>query len=217
MSGFGRSRYVISWFFEFELDHFRDLDGRVEGFLDTERHSFEKHLESMAASRPQEEQDALYENHLDDYLQLRDDLPAVFRSSVLLALYSQFEHHLNELCDGLAREKNFKILAKDLADRGIVRSQKYMKKALGLEFPDQSSEWTRLRFVADVRNRIAHAGGTCGDELRKQVSADPLIKLSPFDEIRLQNGFITHTIDTMDAFVGQLDAVLEKEWKGSAV
>jgi hypothetical protein len=209
---FGKSRYIDTWLLRFALEHVEEFDVRVAAFLAEELRRFEVDLKHQATRHPDTED--FYEVYADDVAQVKERFPAILRGSVLLSLYSQFEHFLDRMCDQFATERRVpKAKESHPKDKGILRSQKYLKKMIGLQFPDQTEAWKRLKYVGKIRNRFAHAGGICGDLLRPLVQVDPLLKLNQFDEIRLDPGFLPDAILQMRSFLADLDEALEADWK----
>ncbi len=211
--GVFRFGYVDTVFFRFELETFEDLERRVESFVISELTSFVKGIEEVASTLPEEEKQDLYERYIDEHERLMVEFPNILRRSLLLALYSRFEHHLNEICEGLAREKKLAIHPTDLRDKGIVRSQSYFKKVIGLPFPDETPSWAHVLYVRGLRNRFAHAGGVCSNELRKRAEKDTHVILDEFDDIQLKQGFVAKTIDEMKTFSALIEKSLQENWK----
>ena len=161
---FGTARYFDTWLFEFELDSLEDLEGRTESFLKQERVSFSGGIDRLAENLTDDQKADLYERYSDDYRRIEEDFPNILRSSLLLHLYSRFEHHLDELCNRMASDMKLAMSVKDLAGKGIVRSQTYMKKVVGLRFPDTSPEWGKTPFRGKRKEQVC----SCRRDMRRR-------------------------------------------------
>jgi hypothetical protein len=155
-----------------ELREVIDLHKRTEAFLDEELQAFKSRTDSENASTT-EKHGYYYDLQHERYVQLVDSFPSLLRQGLLLTLVSTLEHHLDVVCNDLAIERSLALLPKDLSDKGIKRSRTYIKKICGLDFPDNEREWTELLFIADVRNRFAHAGGLCGENFAPELAHIP--------------------------------------------
>ena len=49
-----------------------------------------------------------------------------------------------------------KLSFKDLSGQGITRARNYLVKVAGIETPFQSSNWQRVKLLAEVRNALVH-------------------------------------------------------------
>jgi hypothetical protein len=62
--------------------------------LELEAYRFDTDLESMAIAFPEHERAEFYDSHVDDYIELADELPSMLRYSVLTRADSALEAYL---------------------------------------------------------------------------------------------------------------------------
>jgi hypothetical protein len=87
---------------------------------------------------------------------VQEIFPYLQRSAAFLSVFAFVEHNLNLVCETLKEEYDRKLSFKDLNDKGLERIKNYMKKEIGIDFPDQTESWNEIKSMNKVRNVIAH-------------------------------------------------------------
>lgn len=99
------------------------------------------------------------------------EFPNILRTSVFLSLYSFLENQLVVLCKQIQSRKRISLSVNDLNDSGIEKASKYLKKVVGIDFPDNTKEWTYIKQCNQLRNCIVHNGGIVNEENKKLLNA----------------------------------------------
>jgi hypothetical protein len=120
--------------------------------------------------------------HVNRSYQLRQLFPRIVWASTLLSIYSLLEHTLDDFCDIVQQEESLLLSARDLKDRGIKRSETYLRKVARIPFPSELKEWQHIQDANTIRNCLSHAGGILEDSndkkrLRKIVAKDRHLKI----------------------------------------
>jgi hypothetical protein len=134
------------------------------------------------------------------------EFPSILRTSVFLSLYSFLENQLVILCKQIQNKKRIALGVNDINGNGIVKASKYLKKVVGIDFPDQAEEWTYIKHCNQLRNCLVHNGGIVNEENKKILKAIEAIPsvTSNYNlldkELRLEKEFcldFIHIIDTL--------------------
>jgi hypothetical protein len=110
----------------------------------------------------------MYFNELR-YQQLHVIYPNTLRSSLFLTAYGTFESSIDILSDYYFANNKLRISPKDLNDKGITRSEKYLTKLVDLNFPSDRDEWKSIKELADIRHCIIHANGIVSQYTKSDV------------------------------------------------
>lgn len=116
------------------------------------------------------------------YYQIKNLFPSIVWASILQTIYSLLEHTLDNFCDLVQQERSLSLSTKDLKDRGIKRSEKYLSKVAEISFPSKLKEWRIIQDANIIRNCLAHASGLlvdCSDQERVKsiVSRDSNLRI----------------------------------------
>lgn len=139
------------------------------------------------------------------YFDLKVMFPNILWSSVYLTLYSIFEHALDDLCSIIKSELNLKLSPTELRDRGIIRSETYLRKIAQLDFPADSEEWKDAKVANSIRNCLTHAAGIIDDyskpeEIRSIVRSDAnLSELEGEGRLVISKEYVLSTVGTVRA------------------
>jgi len=95
----------------------------------------------------------------DEYIEISETLPNLHAYSVFLIAYSYFERTLNGVCASLRRNSQLPLAVDDLAGRGIIRAESYLRKVAGITSPFELQEWRSAKLFGEIRNNIAHRNG----------------------------------------------------------
>jgi len=100
------------------------------------------------------------------------------RFSLFVTMYSFLEADLHQLCLDYHQAEHLALGPGDISGKGINRSRLYLKKVVGLDFPDQHSTWHSIQSYVLIRNCIVHSGGRVGED----GNAKRLRSLLPTDQ-----------------------------------
>ena len=75
----------------------------------------------------------------------------------------------------MERDNKYKLSASDCKGKGIDQAKTYLKKFVGIDFPDQSEYWNKITNYRKVRNKIVHNG--CFIEISYKLSKQSYDKL----------------------------------------
>lgn len=139
------------------------------------------------------------------YQQLNIIYPNILWSSLFLTAYANLESCLDLLSDYYFDTKSLKISPKDLKDRGIQRSKKYLTKMVGLEFPDNTNDWESINKVARIRHCLIHANGIVS---QSNDSIEIYSVVQQYSAIRIDNDHIIITKDFVDEFTTWCEKLL---------
>jgi hypothetical protein len=199
---------------DMDLDHLEEYAAKLEGFLYADRKEFESWSEQEAAKIPKEKQDELYGFYEDDYWKLSDIFPNILRLSFFVTCYSLLESRLLMLCKNLQAEKKRQIGPRDLRDEGIFAAKIYLKRVIGIDFPDQKRPWQEIVEYNRIRNIIVHEYGRVnlkndnGQKVKSFVEKHSWIKLDNLNHIQLTENFYQEVIITLRDFFHELVATI---------
>jgi len=139
------------------------------------------------------------------YQQLNIIYPNILWSSLFLTAYANLESCLDLLSDYYFDIKNLNISPKDLKDRGIQRSQKYLTKLVNLNFPSDTNEWESIKKVVCIRHCLIHANGIVSQFNEPKTICSVVEKYS---EIRIENDHIIITKEFVKLFTTWCEKLL---------
>jgi hypothetical protein len=131
----------------------------------------------------QDAYDAYHDAMIDEHWRVSEVFPRIQWRSEFLTVYSTFEYMLNKLCCEIQNRSGFELALKDLSGQGIERARNYFVKVAGVKLPFDSPHWQRAKFLALIRNAIAHKNGGIKYEpenlksLSAKLIKEPHIKL----------------------------------------
>jgi hypothetical protein len=138
------------------------------------------------------------------------EFPNIMRTSLFLSCYAFLENHLLTMCKEIQRKKKLELAVDDLNHKGIVKAQVYLKKVVGLNFPDQSPEWNYIKKCNKIRNCIVHNGSLIDSNdksLRNTIKSIHGIRIDNFfleEKIRLEKDFCFDFIKNMRTFLDHI-------------
>lgn len=192
-----------------ELDTLREYTTTLEDLLTQELENLRLWSEKETSKLLKERQEDFYDFHSDDYLSLSEIFPNTLRSSLFVTCYSLLECRLIDLCKYLRKQHNYSIKLDDLRERGISGARVYLKKIMGINFPDQPPLWTDILVYKDIRNFIVHNDGRLGDsdkakKVKAFINARSSISLDHRKRIRFSGDFYLEVINTLESFFDEL-------------
>jgi len=178
---------------------------RLGGLLKNELKGFTSFVEKEAAKLDEPEKERLYDLYSDDYWKLKDVFPNIVWCSLFITCYSLLEHELSRICESMRSLKECPLKPSDLKDRGIFQSKAYLKKVIGIQFPDNTRYWQEICFYNRIRNRIIHEGGRVYDsendsKLRAEIDRTSSINLDDYGRILLSCDFVLEVIENLKSF-----------------
>jgi hypothetical protein len=189
----------------------RSTSGVIEQALKTHTSLMRNEFSDIAIALPRSVAAELAA-HLEEEV---DEVEGAFtqgiRAALLTLAWSTFEVDLDLLCQILAEQTSVRLRPNDLAGKGIVRSRNFLKKVLGVSFPDQSPVWDSIKRLNELRNVIVHRASRLivseDQNLRKFISTWPSITIEN-EQLRFSPAFLPATFDTVEAFWKELFALL---------
>jgi hypothetical protein len=138
------------------------------------------------------------------------NVPNLFRRSLFVAAYALLEHHLVLFAEESRKKSGLSLSVTDIHGKGIDRSRVYLRKAVGISFPDESREWQEIKKFGTLRNLVVHRFGRVELPLRDHsfaawVEKTPGIDIVPMlGAIWIDRGFVDYTLQTIQSFFEQL-------------
>ena len=198
--------------FAISLARLQRYASKVEAFLAAESASLEAQITDRMALLPPEDRQDHFEAHLEDMLELSDELPTLLRHSVLTAADSALERYLTDTCHDHAELSKSKVRLEDLRGGGLHRAQIYLKRVAGIEFPDEHPAWVAMLRLHELRNSIVHAEGYMQEShagLAAWLQTIPGVQVSARRFVTLRATFLDEMFKSYDSFVEVFDAACE--------
>jgi hypothetical protein len=143
----------------FYLDLLVESVNRVEEALASELAMIERTIEKQAAGLPADQANEVYDAHHDRHWLLRSAAPEHVRLWSFVAAYAAFEDTLAQVCRQAQNADSLTVSLEDIKGLGVEQARRYIKVVLGVAFPDDTPEWSKLKDLQTLRNRIVHYGG----------------------------------------------------------
>ena len=199
----------------FDIRNLREYVRKLEDVLRNELEKFNLRVEEETSKLPEHQKEEFYNFCSGEYWQLTEVFPHIFRSSLFVTCYSFFEHELNELCGYFHKHQSCPIKINDLKGDGIFRAKIYLKKVVGIEFPDQSTSWEDIVDYNKIRNIIVHNNGKLDDSQKSKrieefIKKKSSIKLNNLKFIKFNDNFSLEIISTIKEFLDELIKVIPK-------
>ena len=181
-----------------------ELNRTLEDFLEGELKRFESWAEEQTCKLEEDQKANFYDFFSDDYHKFSDKFPSTVRSSLVVTCYSFLESNLLRLCSQMQRDKGLTIGAEDLSGKGIFQAQKYIKKVLQFDFPDQTEEWQEITKINQLRNALVHEQGRVkpgNDKLRSYIDNNTgLLALDNHNRVKINKGHVEKFLNTIHKF-----------------
>jgi hypothetical protein len=143
---------------------------------------------------------------------IQEEVPQVLRASLFVQAYSLFERFLGLIATATGERLVVKLSVRDLSGKGIQQSITYLKKACGIQVPDQTPEWSTIKNLQRIRNVLVHKRGSIESEdqdLRKFAAKHRELMGIEDGEIRLHEDFVPFAISEMESFAVLLQSLLD--------
>ncbi|MEX3710869.1 hypothetical protein ABFV99_00540 [Cytobacillus horneckiae] len=187
------------------LEEFEEYCEIIESQFDNKIRKF-KEMENKV---PKEHLDAFWDFYVDEYHDIFVAFPNIHRSSLCISLHTFLEHQLDSISAELQRNYDLKISPEDLKDKGITRSKTYLKKVVGINFPDSAPHWNFITNCNLIRNQFAHNRGILdkSKDNKKIINAISQLGHSYIENdefIRLEKEFCPKFIEEIKLFLDML-------------
>jgi hypothetical protein len=140
-----------------------------------------------------------------EHRQLVQFFPRTVAPSLLVALYSFFEHTLSRICD--IYEKSGRGEVED--SNHLSRYQKYLKNKVEIDFPDDRGPWHKIKERKEVRNCIAHDAGRVPPS-RAEDDFGILDSINKYKVKSDENGFLQITKPFLKATLDEIDDFFDR-------
>ena len=161
----------VSWFqagFDLDWSILRDYITAQEVFVARSLEEFDAKVKEEALKLSEGDRDELLDFYNDEGWVLSEKHPPILWYSCFVACYSVLEHTLQRLCNTL-KPKNQCFEVSDLKGDIPSQAKSYLKKVAGVDFPDETTEWGKIRVYQRIRNKIVHQGGTLDKKEQKNI------------------------------------------------
>lgn len=191
-----------------EVNTFKNFDVNSESLLGNQLSQLEDELQKELDKHPEEDGESIFSYYAHEMYTFAERHPSIHRESLLISIFNFLEHQLNKLCGILNIVLGNKFKLKDISGQGITRAYTYLTKVAGFDFNKLNGEWTSIKQINELRNRIVHAGGVLvndtSNNLVKYVSSHTLLKGSAGHSVLIQQGFIDYFLQELDSFFDKL-------------
>jgi len=140
---------------------------------------------------------------------LAKEFPQYQRKACFLMIFSILEEDLNQFCKTITVEQKLRISLSDISDRGIERAKTYLSKVVGIEFPETSAEWEKIKIFRNIRNVLVHAAGYLDEEnaehgkvkrFSEQKDSGLSVEHYARDQINMEPEFLPGVVVTLQKF-----------------
>lgn len=165
--------------------------------------SIDSKIRELGRKRTPEKQELL-----DERFAIYETLHQNIRYSLFIAAYSQFEQALTDICNDYTERFALPITLNDLAGKGVIRCQSYLKKVVGVSFPDDEPEWKRILNLGKLRNHLVHSGLWILEdenrELSNIVATEKYLSGGRDCEVYFAKNFVPHVTELFESFLSEL-------------
>ncbi|ACB74312.1 hypothetical protein [Opitutus terrae] len=169
---------------------------------------------------PEAQRQDYVDSAAEDYDELHETFPAMFRASLFVMCMADFENTLNGLAELFKKAKKLEISFKEIRGEGMERAKIYLKKVARVGFPDELPHWATIKKFSALRNILVHADGRIPaghrDEalLKKMIGANSgKLRLDRFQRIVLEREFIPYALETLRGLHVEYSARLKKRYR----
>ncbi len=197
---------------------------KVEGFaayltalnasLESQRAALEAAIDRERAGADDERADVVLDRHIDEWYHLAVVFPQRFFNTFVVSLCSWLESELTDLAHAHRRLHPNALNLNEVAGKGLERARLYLKRVVGVDFPDTRGAWTVLQSLYRIRNEIIHkdaASASLGVSELKLLADHNCEGADKAERIALNLSFCQMALEESRAFFGDLDPVLPSE------
>jgi len=189
---------------EIRLEGFRTYTEELENKFQEDKESLLTKQNSSLSELTHEERERVKSNLSDDYYTIEERYIGQYRKSTIVSIYSFLEHSMNHLCE-LCQEFNaLSLKHEELSGAGIERARLYLQKVVKINFELLNTEWSELKAMNKVRNRIVHADGALDDGLRRIINRTKGLSIKYHNNLIVDRTYIDCSITTVENFLKKL-------------
>ncbi len=207
-------------FTERRFEQFESYGRQLEGMFKRQVESFNVRIEAKLKNMPESQRQDFVDSAAEDYAELHETFPEMFRASLFVMCMADFEHTLNGLAELFQNVKKLEISFKDLRGEGMDRARLYLKKVAKVGFPDDSPLWPKIKEFSALRNIIVHADGRVSKGHKDEALLKGLIaslpgklRLDRFQRLVPEQDFIPHVLDILRRFHSDYADALRKRYR----
>lgn len=208
---------------ERRFEQFESYADSLERMFRRQAASMSVRVEAQLKTMPEHQRQNFIESAAEDYAELHETFPAMFRSSLFVMCMADFEHTLNGLAELFQNARKLELSFKEIRGEGMERARIYLKKVAQVGFPDTSPEWSEIKTFSALRNLMVHADGRIPLDhkdrplLEKFIQARPdQLRIDRHQRIVLEQAFFPHVLKTLRQFHTAYMADLKKRYRISA-
>jgi hypothetical protein len=205
---------------ERRFDQFESYALSLEGMLRRQAASLSVKLEAKVRNMPEPARQDYIDAAAEDYAELQETFPAMFRASLFVMCLADFEHTLNGLAELFQHAKKLELSFKEIRGEGMDRARLYLKKVVRVGFPDDSPLWPQIKAFSALRNVLVHAGGRLPPDHKDRKVIHDLIKaqadklrLDRYERIVLEREFVPHVLTVLRKFHGEYAGQLKERYR----
>jgi len=192
-----------------ELDNYKEHINKIDRFLTKEVTLFESKRKATISRLSIEHAEEYLEYIEEIHWELVDTYPAIQRKSELISIYTVLENSLNQLCFSCEKCINDQVKMSDLSsNNGVIgKSQKYLEKVVGINFPSKSDIWIEIKNIQEIRNAVVHNNSVIKNgnaKLRGYIKHSKYLSISEKGKIEIESGFNLHCLSLFKEFFNGL-------------
>ena len=207
---------IFQFVVDINLDNFEQYAMTLEDLLVREQKQFDSRVKEAESKWQGQDRNEFYSMYEDDYWRLSEIFPNLLRSSFFITCYSFLEHTLLDLCGYFQKKYKYTVELPDLAGKGIFKARTYLKKVVGIDFPDQFSSWADIVIFTYIRNFIVHNDGQLDKsnhvaEVKSFINQRQWISVDTLHErIQFTGNYYQKIIDILRKFFDELFAAISR-------
>lgn len=196
---------VVFWIFAENIVAVKNAAGFFERTVSDKIKELKRQAKTVREKKTIEKEDLLAE-----VFQIEAFIYHNIRYSLFLSAYAQFEQALLNICDDFRQRYQIPLALKDISGQGIRRCQTYIKKVVGVPFPDDEPEWARIVNLNILRNHLAHRGpwvsvdGNEDDRIVNILEKEKYLTFDGTGSISFKSNFVKNAADLFEAFVWEI-------------
>jgi hypothetical protein len=185
--------------------------------LESQRSALEAIIDGERAGAEDEMADIILDRHIDEWHHIAVVFPQRFFNAFVVSLCSWLESELNDLAQAHRLLHPNVMSLNEVAGKGLERARLYLKRVVGIDFPDNHGGWAVLQSLYKIRNEIIHkdaASASLGAPELKLLTDHDCAGADRVERIALTLSFCQMALEKSRAFFGDLDETLPNELRG---
>jgi hypothetical protein len=153
-----------------------------------------------------------------EYEKIKKNFLVIFRESLIVFLYSNLEHYLQNICNYFQDMKKINVSYIDIQGKGIFQTIYFLKLLCNINLKE-TKEWEEVNYFNKIRNAIVHKNGLIKEEeIKKSIFyQNKMIQLNTTESIKenkkkiqVNEGALEYFNDLTYNFVSNTFSKLEK-------